>query len=376
MACINDFGIASLSLGNSKHHNLPKRLEEASKAGFKAIDLFDECWAEYLQSNGQNPKALWEATPENLAIARKLGDLIKSLGMYVSCTQPLRNIEGNKDPTKRKGALELVAERFPFMRAFGTDLVFMCANLGKEPYVTSDYKTIARELAQIGRMAEEYARKDGGPMIRIGYEALSWAQRNTWSSTWEIVRAANRHNVGLIVDSFNLLAVEFADPYNPKGHGRIYDTLEESLDVLRMSLASLVATVPGSRIFLLQLGDAELMDPTTFKPPSDPDTPSLLPWSRNHRLYPMEADRGGYMPVEMTTAAVLATGYKGPISHEVFNHTLNQPDEEVPLMHAKRGYVSLEKLVEAVSKVPKFWGTPAEQTEAYKMWKQGATGEK
>jgi 4-hydroxyphenylpyruvate dioxygenase len=367
----NEFSIATLSLGNWRHHPLPIRLEEASKAGFKAIDLFDECWAEYLQSHGQDADALWDPTPNNLQAAHELGNLVKSLGMAKACTQPLRKIEGIKDPAKGRQSLELVAKRFPFMRAFDTDLVFMCSSIEKEPIATSDYKTVARDLAELGRMAEDFSRSDSGRMLKIGYEGLAWAQRNTWASSWEVVRAANRHNVGLIVDSFNLLAVEFADPYNPEGHGRIYSTLKESLDVLKMSLASLVATVPGDRIFFVQLGDAELVGPNFLRP--NPENPPLLPWSRNHRLYPTELDRGGYMPVEVVTAAVLATGYQGPLSLEVFNHTLNQSELSVPSNHAKRGYAGLQRLVEAVKEVPRFWGEPVQLGNAYAIWRDGAT---
>jgi 4-hydroxyphenylpyruvate dioxygenase len=291
--------------------------------------------------------------------------------MTIACTQPLRKIEGKKDPEKRQASLDLVAKRFPFMRAFDTDLVFMCSSIEKEPDATSDYKTVAKDLAQLGQMAEDFSRADGGRMLKIGYEGLSWAQRNTWASSWEVVRAANRHNVGLIIDSFNLLAVEFADPYNLEGHGRIYPTLRESLDVLRMSLASLVATVPGDRIFFVQLGDAELVEPDFLKP--NPDDPPLLPWSRTHRLYPMEASRGGYMPVEMVAAAVLATGYNGPLSLEVFSHTLNLPDTFVPSSHAERGYRGLQRLVEAAKEVPRFWGEPAQFGRAYATWKEGTT---
>ncbi|OBT78866.1 hypothetical protein VF21_02760 [Pseudogymnoascus sp. 05NY08] len=367
----NTFSIATLSLGNWRHHTLPKRLQEAATAGFKVIDLFDECWASYLQSHDQDPESLWEPTADNLQIARKLGSLVKSLGMTIACTQPLRKIEGKTNPTDRQASLDLVAKRFPFMRAFDTDLVFMCSSIDKEPSATSDYQTVARDLAELGRLAEEFSVADGGKMLKIGYEGLSWAQRNTWASSWEVVRAANRHNVGLIIDSFNLLAVEFANPYNPKGHGRIYSTLQESIDVLRMSLASLVATVPGDRIFFVQLGDAELVGPTFLKP--NPEDPPLLPWSRSHRLYPMDEDRGGYMPVDMVTAAVLATGYSGPLSLEVFSHTLNEKDESVPQTHAERGYSGLERLAQAVVKVPRFWDSSAQTGIAYKMWKEGNT---
>lgn len=363
-ASINEFGIATLSLGNWREHRLTPRLEAAAKAGYQWIDLFDECWAAYLEEHGLPDDQLWEPTPENLRLARQLGDFVKSLGMRIACTQPLRKIEGVKDPAERRATLDLVAKRFPFMRAFDTDLVFMCANIRTDDGVTSDLKTVARDLAELGDMAAAYASKDGGRTLKIGYEGLSWATRNTWSASWEAVRFANRPNVGLIVDAFNVLAVEFADPYNPAGHGRIYPTLDESLDVLTGSLASLVRTVPGDRIFFFQCGDAELMNPATFHPPTDPDTPALLPWSRNHRLYPLEQSLGGYMPVELVAAAVLAAGYKGPMSLEVFNTSLNQPGNDVPSVHASRGILSLQRLTEAARALPPFWQSQADAQQA------------
>ena len=96
-----EFGIATLSLGSWRHHDLPERLREAAQAGFQWIDLFDEDWAAYLQAHGHDPEQLWEPTEENLRLARELGDLIKDLGMRVACIQPLRKIEGIKDPVER-----------------------------------------------------------------------------------------------------------------------------------------------------------------------------------------------------------------------------------------------------------------------------------
>jgi 4-hydroxyphenylpyruvate dioxygenase len=350
----NAFGIATLSLGNWRSHPLTPRLDAAAHAGFSWIDLFDEDWAAYLQEHNLDPDSLWEPTDANLRIARDLGNKVKKLGMRIACTQPLRKIEGIKDPLERRETLDLVAKRFPFMRAFDTDLVFMCSNIRADSGVTIDLKTVARDLAELGDMAAAYSRQDGGKMLKIGYEGLSWAQRNTWSSTWEVVRAANRPNVGLIVDTFNVLAVEFADPYNPAGHGRIYPTLEESMEILRSSMAALAATVPGDRIFFLQVGDAELVDPKSFLPPKDPEIPRLLPWSRSHRLFPFEKDRGGYMPAELVVAAVLETGYTGPVSLEVFNDSLALPDPEVPRVHAERGFTGLQRLMEAVKHLPQF----------------------
>ncbi|KAL1903031.1 hypothetical protein Sste5346_000944 [Sporothrix stenoceras] len=364
----NELGIATLSLGNWREHKLEPRLQAAARAGFKVIDLFDECWSAYLAEHNLNGEgaAAWEATPEKLAVARKLCALVKSLGMRIACTQPLRVIEGILDPEERRRTLDSVAARFPFMRAFDTDLVFMCASIRRDAGVApADLKRVARDLAELGDMAAAYSGADGGRMLKIGYEGLSWAARNnTWSSSWEVVRFANRPNVGLVVDAFNVLAVEFADPYNPAEHGRIFPTLQESIKVLAGSMAALVAIVPGDKIFFFQCGDAERMNPATFIAPTDPDVPALLPWSRSHRLYPMEQSRGGYMPVELVAAAVVATGYKGPISLEVFSHTLNQAGGNVPDDHARRGIDSLHAVVDTIQRLPAFWKGPAELKSA------------
>ncbi|KAL2826431.1 xylose isomerase-like protein [Aspergillus cavernicola] len=349
------YGIATLSLGNARYHTLEPRLQAAATAGFKYIDLFDECWASYLSEHGLPNEDPWAPTDANLSVARKLGDLVQSLGMKISCTQPLRSIEGLLDPEERQAAFKKVTSRFPFMRAFKTDLVFMCANTRTDESVTTDLKTVARDLAELADLARTFSEEDGGPVLRIGYEALSWARRNTWSATWEVIRMANRGNVGLILDTFNILAVEFADPFNARGHGRVFDSEREAMDVLRGSMTALVNSVPGEKVFFFQVADAELVDPRFFRRDPDSSIPALLPWSRGHRLFPCETERGGYMPVGVVTAAVLATGYKGPLSLEVFNQSLNVSGKEVPGEHARRGMTGLRKLVEEVEGVEPFW---------------------
>lgn len=66
------------------------------------------------------------------------------------------------------------------------------------------------------------------------------------------------------------------------------------------------------------------------------------------------------MPVEVATAAVIATGYKGPISLEVFNNSLSEPGDDIPTSHAKRGMTGLQKLAEAARTLTPFWNTPAQ----------------
>jgi sugar phosphate isomerase/epimerase len=146
----NVLGICTLSLGTWKHHTLESRLRAAAQAGFKTIDLFDEDWGHYLAECGHNvPESdIWEPTPECLGIARRLGNLVKELGMTIACTQPLRDIEGHLDPEARAKAFDKVAKRFPFMRAFDTDLTFMCANTIRDPMVTTNLEIVSFELGR------------------------------------------------------------------------------------------------------------------------------------------------------------------------------------------------------------------------------------
>ncbi|KAK7428073.1 hypothetical protein QQZ08_005505 [Neonectria magnoliae] len=351
----NELGIATLSLGHCSKHSLEPRIRAAAAAGFGVVDLFDEDWAMYLAEHGLDSTDPWEASDEKLSIARQLRLFVSSLGMRIACTQPLRDIEGNLKPSERDAALRRVAARFPFMRAFDTDLVFMCSSMRPDDGVncTANFQTVVRDLIELSDMAMDFSRNDGGKMLRIGYEPLSWARRNTWASAWEVVRAVDRENVGIILDSFNILAVEFADPYSQEGEGRmLYNSRKQALRILQDSMACMAATVRPEKLFFVQLADAERMD-ASFKPPEDPKVPRLLPWSRSHRLFPEEQQCGGYMPVDVVLRAVLQMGYTGPLSLEVFTHSLHVAGETVPANLASRGINGLRTLIKKVVDEPR-----------------------
>ncbi|RSL46101.1 hypothetical protein CEP51_015988 [Fusarium floridanum] len=351
----NPLGVATLSLGHYTKHKLQDRIQAAAEANFDVIDLFDEDWAAYLEENGLDSTDPWEATEAKLHVARQLRELIESHGMRIACTQPLRDIEGNLDPTERQAAMYRATARFPFMRAFDTDLVFMCSSMRQDDgkMSTADFQTVVKDLTELGDLAAEFSRKDGGKLLRIGYEPLSWARRNTWASAWEVVRAVDRENVGIILDTFNILAVEFADPYSTIGEGSmLYASRAQALRVLGESMTSMAATIRPEKLFFVQVADAERMAGRGFKPSEDQSVPRLLPWSRSHRLFPEEQSRGGYMPVEMVLSAILKMGYTGPLSLEVFSHSLHIPGREVPLQLATRGITGLKYLIDRVTQKP------------------------
>lgn len=236
--------------------------------------------------------------------------------MEIICFQPLIDVEGLVKEADRNAAVQRVKNYFPYMRALRTTVTYITTNRSYDfDSHTDDMKVIAADLALFADLAAEYSRADGGPMLKVGYEHLSWGSHiNTFDKTWEAIRLANRPNLGFVFDTFNFLAVEFANPYNPAGHGRIHDTLEESISVVRQRLAKLVKLIPGDKIYVVQVADAKLVDPESLKPPtkaSEKWTPNHEPphrqWSTSHRLFPNEEALGGYMPVADCLAAILAT---------------------------------------------------------------------
>lgn len=172
---------------------------------------------------------------------------------------------------------------------------------------------------------------------------------NTWKQAWACVSRRPRSNLGLIVDGFNSLAREYADPYTPSGLQR---SASASSVFLKRHLAELRTTVPGNKIFLFQMADAGLPpagSPLSIPPPVESGIPRLQQWSRNCRLFPLETSRGAYLPVTQYARAVLATGYSGDLSLEVFNASLHHTDADVPRQHAVRGIESLRRLSGALS---------------------------
>ena len=137
----------------------------------------------------------------------------------------------------------------------------------------------------------------------------------TWSTVWEIVKLANRPNIGLCLDTFQTAGGEWGDPTTSSG--KIEGMSSEELEKRYAdSMTDLAQTIPKEKIYLLQLSDA-------YKPPSPfspkPDDSGLRPRGRwSHDFRPMPFD-GGYLPIVAMTKAVLDTGFRGWFSMEIFD---------------------------------------------------------
>ncbi|MDK1378235.1 MULTISPECIES: sugar phosphate isomerase/epimerase and 4-hydroxyphenylpyruvate domain-containing protein [unclassified Sinorhizobium] len=238
--------MATASLGGE----FPEKLAAIAKAGFTGVEIFE------------NDFLTCDASP------RQVASMAGDQGLDITLFQPFRDFEGMPGPHRAR-AFERAERKFEVMGELGTDLMLICSNVS--PISLGGIDRAVADFYELG----ERAAKHG---VRVGFEALAWGRHiNDHRDAWEIVRRANHPNIGLILDSFH--------------------TLSRKID------PNTIRSIPGDKIFIVQLADAPLIDM------------DLLYWSRHFRNMPGEGD----LPVVDFMRAVAATGYDGPLSLEIFN---------------------------------------------------------
>lgn len=220
--------------------------------------------------------------------------MARDLGLRILLFQPFRDFEGLPEPLRTR-ALARADHKFDLMAEMGCDLMLVCSSV--HPQAMGGIDRMADDLRALGDRAAARG-------LRVGYEALAWGRHvSDHRDAWEVVRRADHGSVGLILDSFHTL-----------GRGIDPDTIRR---------------IPGDKIFFVQLADAPAI-------PMD-----LLYWSRHFRSMPGEGD----LDVPRFLRAVLATGYAGPLSLEVFNDEFRAGS---PRLVAQDGHRSLIDLADRV----------------------------
>lgn len=238
--------IATVSISGE----FPEKLAAIAKAGFSGVEIFENDFLTY------------DASP------REVRKMVLDHGLEITLFQPFRDFEGMPDQHRQR-AFERAERKFDIMGELGTDLMLICSNVS--PISLGGIDRAAGDFNELG----ERAAKHG---LRVGYEALAWGRHiSDHRDAWEVVRRADHANVGIILDSFHTLSRKI-DPNS-------------------------IRSIPGDKIFIVQLADAPLFDM------------DLLYWSRHFRNMPGEGD----LPVVDFMRAVAATGYSGPLSLEIFN---------------------------------------------------------
>ncbi|WP_430471445.1 bifunctional sugar phosphate isomerase/epimerase/4-hydroxyphenylpyruvate dioxygenase family protein [Thalassospira lucentensis] len=238
--------IATVSLSG----DLQEKLDAIAAAGFDGVEIFE------------NDLLSFDGSPADV------GKTIRDLGLKLVTFQPFRDFEGMPEP-QRARAFERAERKFDLMEELGTDLLMVCSNVS--PQSLGGLDRAAKDLAELG----DRAAKRG---LRIAFEALSWGKHiSDYRDSWEVVRRANHPNVGLVLDTFHIIA--------------------------RKVPLDAISSIPGDKIFLVQVADAPTLE-------MDP-----LSWSRHFRCFPGQGD----FPLGEFMRNLAMTGYDGPLSLEIFN---------------------------------------------------------
>jgi 4-hydroxyphenylpyruvate dioxygenase len=182
--------------------------------------------------------------------------------------QPFRDFEGMPEPQRTKG-FSRAERKFDLMEELGCDLLMVCSNVSPDSLGGID-----RAAADFRELGERAARRG----FRVAFEALAWGRHiNDYRDAWEVVRRADHPAVGLVLDSFHILA--------------------------RNTDLGAIRSIPKDRIFLVQMADAPRLDM------------DYLSWSRHYRCFPGQ----GEFPIDEFMDALRATGFDGLVSLEIFN---------------------------------------------------------
>ncbi|MFV2196739.1 bifunctional sugar phosphate isomerase/epimerase/4-hydroxyphenylpyruvate dioxygenase family protein [Nocardiopsis sp. LOL_012] len=243
---------------------------------------------------------------------REIRALAESLGLTIDLYQPFRDFEGVEEALLERN-LRRAEAKFSLMVELGVDTVLVCSNVA-----TATVDDDARSAAQLRRLAET-AEPYG---VRVAYEALAWGTHvSDYRHAWRLVEMADQPALGTCLDSFHILS---------RGHD-----------------PAQIRDIPGEKIFFLQLADAPLM-------PMD-----VLHWSRHHRCFPGQ----GAFDLTAFTGHVLAAGYRGPLSLEVFNDVFRASDTERTAADAFRSLAVLEDdVARAGARADSSDGPPVELT--------------
>jgi 4-hydroxyphenylpyruvate dioxygenase len=229
---------------------LDEKLQAIAAAQFKGVEIFEN---DLLSFNG---------TPTDVH------RMVEDLGLVTAVFQPFRDFEGMPEP-KRAKVFSRAERKFDVMQELGCDFLMVCSNVAPDSLGGID-----RAAADFHELGERAAKRG----MRVAFEALAWGRHvNDYRDAWEVVRRANHPAVGLVLDSFHILASE------------------TDLTAIR--------SIPKDKIFLVQMADAPKLDM------------DYLSWSRHYRCFPGQGD----LPIDAFMDALQATGYDGLLSLEIFN---------------------------------------------------------
>ena len=216
--------------------------------------------------------------------------LAGDLGVRIALFQPFRDPD-HVDAGARARTVQRLHRKCEVVRELGCDLLLVCSSV---------HAGAVREDGELAAQLRALAEVAAGHGVRLAYEALAWGTHvSDYRHAARVVAAADHPALGTCVDSFHVLSRR-----------------DDPADLARLE-----------KVFFYQVADAPALGM------------DVLPLSRHHRLFP---GQGGF-DLAGFHRAVLAGGYDGPVSLEVFNDVYRQAD---PARTAVDGLRSLRHLAD------------------------------
>ncbi|HDM8218028.1 bifunctional sugar phosphate isomerase/epimerase/4-hydroxyphenylpyruvate dioxygenase family protein [Vibrio campbellii] len=216
------YSIATVCLSGT----LEQKMHAAAKAGFHAIEIFENDLTQYRGS---------------AADVKRIAD---SMGLDILVLQPFRDMEGMPQELRRK-KYKMMERKMELAHQLGTKRLMMCSNVN--PLSTNNLDRCAEDLYALAELAK---RED----MELGYEALAWGRHIAdYDDAWNLVKMVDHPNLGVVLDTFHMFA-----------RGNTLDTLRND--------------IPVEKIALVQVADAPKMQM------------DILQYSRHYRCFPGQGD--------------------------------------------------------------------------------------
>ncbi|MEO6749527.1 MAG: sugar phosphate isomerase/epimerase [Casimicrobiaceae bacterium] len=227
-------------------------------------------------------------------------DAVKKSGLRVTGFQVLRDFEGlSGDLHAYK--IDIAKSMLTMCNALGAHVLLCCSTTSA--HAAEDRDRFVADLRKLAMLAVPLD-------IDIAFEALSWGRFvSDVASAWDLVERADRHNLGLAIDSYHMLAT-----------GTPMSALED---------------IDPAKVLFVQLAD--------FMWQSTPTPDDRRETARHFRVFPGEGAHSDQIAALMRALDDL--GYDGDYSFEVFNDDYVQ----MPLtMVAARARRSVQWLLQQV----------------------------
>ena len=216
---------------------------------------------------------------------------VQASGLRVTGFQVLRDFEGLAGHLHAY-KVDVAKAMLEMCRALRSRILLVCSSASA--HATGDFDRLVEDLRKLAMLAVPLD-------IRVAYEALSWGRHvNEYTQTWDLVQAASRSNLGLVLDSFHILASRSA-----------LDTLGE---------------IDPRKVFLVQLSDFLWQEARSAE--------DRIETARHSRVFPGEGVHSEKV-IELVHE-LDAMGYRGDYSFEVFNDDYRQLPLPVVADRARR----------------------------------------